>query len=279
MNWATPLEQWWADRVRDLMLKPCNAYIQIRKMHTDLQLQLPAEIFNTGIDMGYSMMGYGNDKSKGTQLKRNYFNEIELAKARDKFKERLEAKGHKKNQSCISAQMGSEKKKGDTQGFCMQTITINYLAKDMKRDGKTSLYIDLYYRTTEFVQKFLADLKFLHNEVIPFILEGIDIPLTGIRFYFSTAYISLMYFPVWYRNESILKNLKDLEEVDYKYWKQVLGAAERLMIAETNYNYQTRRKQHEYFQKHSLLNVPQKELKILHRYITNKRAKVLCEST
>lgn len=272
MSWNTPLEQWWADRARDLMLEPCNAYVQIRKMHTNLKLELPAEIFNTGIDMGYSMMGYGNDKSKGTQLKRNYFNEEELTKAREKFKERIAAKGHKRVQSCISAQMGSEKKKGDTQGFCMQTITINYIAKDLKRDGKPSLYIDLYYRTTEFIQKFLADLKFLHDEVIPFILDGIDIPLTGIRFLFSTAYVSLMYFPVWYRNESMLKQLKQLEKVDPKFWKMCLGAGERLLVVGTNYNYQTRRKQHEYFHKHSVPNISLKELKILNKYITIKRA-------
>lgn len=267
-QWETLLEKFWAEQVQNFSLQPAHAYVQIRKLFTNYGITIPYEVFQTGISMPYSMMGYGNDTAKGKQLQRNYFNEPELRKAREKFKERLASRGKKNSQSCITARMGSEAKREDSQGFCMQTITINYVKDHV--DGER-LTIDLNYRTTELVQKFLADLKFLHEVVVPYLLEDIDIEPVAINCTFSTIYVSLMFFPILLRGIDILGFLKELEVSDPRYHKTVVSAMEKWMNEESNYTYRTRLMQHNFFRRQVADNLSATETKRINSYVKKFR--------
>jgi hypothetical protein len=269
IQFNTPLENFWADKVWELSMTPPDAMVQIRKLFQQLSFSIPGDVFETGIGFGYSGMAYGNDKSKGTQLTRNYFNEEELSAARDQFLFRLNSSGKKNSQSCISARMGNIKKGERSQGFCMQTITINYL-KNHNTKGEV-LTIDMSYRTTELVQKFLADLKFLHEVVIPYITEGVDIPIHSINCHFSTAYLSLMFLPLLYQGRPMLKYLTELEEADPIFWKMVLSGASKLIIPETNYTYKTRLNQHNFFRNKVITKMTKTEISKLTKYIEKKR--------
>lgn len=259
----TPLEKVWVDYTRSLLLSKPDAYVQIRKLFQGKYFEIPWDTFDTGIETTYPYMGYTAEDGKSKQLIRNYLNVEEIEKARTKFISRLEGKGNKSKQSCITVRMGNGSKNKDSQGFCIQCITLNHLVID-KEDN---LIIDIYYRTTEFTQKFFADLKFLHENVFPMLLEDINIKPVKVNFIFSTVYISLMFLPILYQFENPLEILKDLKKADPKYFKWVLKAAEKLMSEDTNYNFRTRLNLHLMFRKLVLPQYSKKLVKDLNSFI------------
>ena len=260
----TPLEEVWKDYCEDLLMAPKpDAYVQIRKLFQNKFLTIPWEVFDSGIALGYPQMGYTGDTGKERQLRRNYLNLEEIEKARTKFIDRLEAKGNKHKQSCITIRMGNGSKGKDSQGFCIQCITLNHLVIDKK----DNLVIDIYYRTTEFTQKFLADLKFMHEVVFPLMLEGIDMKPVKVNFMFSTVYISLMFLPLLYQLSNPVSLLKKLKIQDPKYFRWVIKAFAKLMDEETNYNFRTRLNLHLMFRNLVLPKYTQKVVKQIDAYL------------
>ncbi|MEK0325031.1 MAG: hypothetical protein QQN63_04940, partial [Nitrosopumilus sp.] len=133
-----------------------------------------------------------------------------------------------------------------------------------------NLTLDIYYRTTEFTQKFLADLKFMHEVVFPLILEGIDIKPVKVNFMFSTVYISLMFLPLLYQLHDPLILLKELKDKDPKYFRWVIKAFEKLMSEESNYNFRTRLNLHLMFRNLVFPNYSKKLVKDLNKYIAQE---------
>lgn len=235
----SPLLKWWLMNYMDLLYKPPGAYLQIRKMHQHVVLDIPWKDFKDGCGVDFMAMGYMNNKNKMTQLKRNYMNVEALEKCNEQFRERLAGKGGKSKQTCVSAVLGNREKDKRSKGFCMQTVTINYLA-----DGRFSL--DLHYRTTEFGQKFLADLRFLAEEVFPILLSGVAWQPDMVKFFFSSVYISTQFMPVFYQfiPEQIIQHMECLKEGDPAFYRRSLLALGHLLHEETNYNYVSHRNQH-----------------------------------
>lgn len=239
------LKQFWVDLCCKALVTKPDSYIQIRKMFQHSTESISWGDFQSGKLPSFPEMGYRDNVSKMKQLERNYFNEEELNRVREVFIERLSSSGNKSLQTCVSARMGNQKKDSRSQGFCMQTLTINYLD-----DGKNPrLVIELHYRTTELIQKFLADLVFLRERVIPFIMEGWPEGLEPdeIRFNFSTCYVSLMFMPILLQSVGMSSILTEIHESDPKYYRQVISATSRLMDKECTYNYRTRANMHELF--------------------------------
>ena len=259
----TRLEEWWIDFCREAYMKKPEGYIQIRKLHSFQALVIPGDVWLEGIDLKFSDMGYQNDTSKMKQLVRNYFNEEEIQKANAKFSERFYSSSNKSNQSCISCRMGAKAKRDESQGFCIQTITLNHCGDN--------LYVDLSYRTTEITQKFLADLKFLHEKVIPALTDGIDMPITAVRFHFSTTYVSLMFLPILYQFVDILGFLEELQERDPKYAKQVINGMHRFMQEENTYNYRSRALMHDFFRNRVYKNLFKKEIREIEKFVKSIR--------
>lgn len=233
------LEKYWLNVCVEAYLKEPAGYIQIRKLHSFQSMIIPGKVWKQGIKMKFSDMGYGEKSSKMSQLMRNYYNDDEITKANQKFRDRLSSKGNQSKQSCITAKMGAAAKRDESQGFCIQCVTINYCNE--------KLYIDLYYRTTELTQKFLADLKFLHEKVLPAMLEEVDLEIEAVRFHFSTAYVSLMFLPVVLQHIDVLEFLQELIKRDPKYARQVISAMVRFMKPENTYNYRSRSLMHDFF--------------------------------
>lgn len=252
MSKHTDLEKAWSKDLSILAVKSGKAIVQIRKFFTNLTLSYPWEVFDTGIKLKFSEIGYGNDKSKMTQLKRVYFNEEEIKKANKKLRERLGSGNNREVQSCVTARMGAAEKDARGQGYCMQTITVSFF-KNTHQNGRNTgdycLHIDLNYRVTELTQKFLADLKFLHEVVIPALLDGIDIEPTQVNFYFSQAYFSIMYLPILYLFVNPAELVRDMEKSDPMFYRMSLGALGRLMEEKSTYNYRTRANMHSFFRK------------------------------
>lgn len=240
MRELTPLEMVWRDWNLSHMMNELDGYCQVRKMGQHVSLTIPWEIFETGINIKYSDMMYANETSKVKQLTRNYFNEPELVRMRDLFLERMASPGGKSHQSSISAKLGAEVKKKSSMGFCMQTITMNYL-----KDGCFS--IDMNYRSTETVVKFLADLKYLHEILFPFILEGSPVKPDKVHFTFSVCYFSIEFLGMFFQFADAIETMEELEQRDPKYFRRCSAIMNSHMDPDLTSTYQTRQKVHNLF--------------------------------
>ena len=262
----TDLESWWADWNYSLLMGKQDAYCQIRKMYQHQRVEVSWEVFQTGIDTLYTEMGYANEASKEKQLTRNYFNEEELTDMRDLFILRMNSSGGKGDQSSISAKLGAIKKKNSSMGFCMQTITMNHL-----KGGCFSL--DMRYRSTETMVKFLADLKYLHEVLFPFILEDCPVQPDKVTFDFSVVYYSLEFMPLFFQFFDIENTLRILKNEDPKYFRRFLSMMVTHLDKDMVSGYQTRNKMHKVFWTHVVPHLDKGELKKINKYVKAERAK------
>lgn len=258
------LQNRWSSFVRELALGEPTAYVQIRKMYRDVRLDIPWEEWD-GIDVGFDCMGYSPGPAKMKQLIRNYFHEPTLVMARDKFISRFS-----KTQTCITARFGNQEKAEKSMGFCMQSITFNYFKRP--EDGHPKFVLELNYRATEVIQKFLADLRFLDEVVFPLILEGIPIKPDVVVFKFSTLYVSTMYLPIIFQFLPVSKFLGEIKSHDPKWYSRSVKRSTRLLLEpECNYNFQTSQKMHKVFRDFVSPTLKRREVKRIQEILDDIR--------
>lgn len=233
----TALVTAWSNFLLKLCTEKPAAYVQIRKMFNNEVWEVPYGTFETGINLPATTVAYASWVSKFGQLDRNYLNLEEFHKLRDKFIGRMS-----KEQTCLTARFGNQEKKKESMGFCMQTISLNFLRKPT--DGTPKFVVEVYYRSTETGQKFLADLKYLQERVLPIILEGVTIKPDLIRFRFCTLYMSSMFLPILFQVRDPVEIVKAIQEHDpHWYDRTVSQALGRWLQDENPYNWQTQAKQ------------------------------------
>lgn len=255
----TKLELKWGRFIEDLCCAQPDAYVQIRKIFRDLTWEVPFDQWD-GISLKPENMGYAKGPSKMNQLRRNYLCVEELEKARDSLISRA-----KKQQSSITARFGNQEKDSRSQGFCMQTITLSHI--DKPEPGKPRFVVELYYRSTEVGQKFLADLMFLDQVVFPILLKGLDEPCL-IRFKFSTLYLSSMFLPIIFQVMPPLDLLRTIKAHDSKWFTRCARiAVEKWMKEDCGYNYRTRVKMHELFRKYVYPMIPPADRKEINKLV------------
>src|SRR6185369_17131685 len=124
----------------------------VRKIVSDVAFQIPWDaLVNTKLsyaDLHYTL-------AKRRQLARNYWDQEEVDAAREK----LVAREGKKDHTSVSIQLRGQKKDSRSQGYCMQNLVISM--------SRTALEVDVYYRSTELIQKFAADLVFFSEQLPP----------------------------------------------------------------------------------------------------------------
>lgn len=233
----TALVQAWSDFLMRLCTEKPAAYVQIRKMFNNEVWEVPYETFDTGINLSASTVAYASWVSKFGQLDRNYLNLEEFQKLREKFKGRMA-----KEQTCLTARFGNQEKKKESMGFCMQTLSLNYLRKPT--EGTPKFVIEVYYRSTETGQKFLADLKYLQERILPIVLDGIPIKPDLIRFRFCTLYMSSMFLPILFQVRDPVEVVKAVQESDPHWYDRTVSQALGRWLQDDNpYNWQTQAKQ------------------------------------
>lgn len=253
----TKMEQSWVDFIVYLSGKKPTAYVQIRKMFRNEMLIIPFKDFD-GTNLQVQNLGYAEGKTKMNQLVRNYLNEDELIRIREAFKER-----EGKSQTCLTARFGALEKRKDSMGFCMQTITLNYFHKP--EPGNPRFTVEIYYRSTEIVQKFFADLMFLEQIVFPILLDGLPEP-DEIRFNFSNIYLSSMFLPVFMQVVDLPEYLEYLKESDQRWFSRtVSGYVNKCINPDCIYNYQTMAKMWRIFQTYVLPNLSRQQLRKIKR--------------
>jgi hypothetical protein len=203
------LESYWWSLIRDTLLSQDISFISSagRIFTRNTHLVVPGSVWEKGLSLTVNDLGYQGLKGKMNQLKRVYYNPEGIQAAREKLEDRIQKK--RDFTSVVVPTFGS-KKDSRSQGYCMNSIVVTYIPKDPR--GETKLYVDIFYRITELIQKFGADLLFLHSIVIPEIIPTDLGPITEVRFSFANCYVSPLFIPVIYYFVDPTTLLEVLEE-------------------------------------------------------------------
>lgn len=213
-----------------------------RKYSNGISFSIPGEDWDEPLKFNVSDLGYQGQSTKMSQLTRVYFNGEEIKKARAKLSDRVDKD---MDFTSIAIPMKGGDKKKDSQGHCILSCIVNHMPKNNQTD------ITFVYRATEVIQKFGADLIFLHDIVLPkLLLPGMKI--NRVNFIFNTAFFSPLFIPVLYKYFSPLEILQSIYDYSLNNKEMnVFKAVARdviLPMIETDpehYNYRTRRIMHQ----------------------------------
>lgn len=177
------LRDQWVEYCVGLSAQPADFYSGCRKI-----LRGQAMIYNS-LDESLTLADAGFTSHKMRYLMRAYMHEESLRVAVDLWgRRRLQDKYGSVGVTCYNHFIKSEKtsKRGSVMGPCIQSFTVTYL-------NKRQYAVDVFYRTTELLKKFPADLVFLRDELlVPFDFSGME--LTEVKCWFANVTIHPMYF-------------------------------------------------------------------------------------
>lgn len=249
------IEQW-VDLVWEVAAAPTLALSGVRKISGDIKFSMLWSELENSDGLRFEDICY--TKAKLRQLERNYWNQAEV----DAAFEKLNARKFKDHTS-VSIQMRGQEKDSRSQGFCMQNLVIT-ATRDV-------VMVDVYYRSTEVLQKFLADLIFFNHKLVPLFKEFGRDP-AKIRFKFANVYLSAVFMPIFLRYESDgLAFFQHLERTDPKFYRTCGLATRRFFNPSHNYKYRTRVKQFEYWKAH----VDEAHHRELHKLLASLKGEVV----
>lgn len=211
----------WKDFVTQLIIDEPTCYASSRKIHTNKSIEIPwCEFTRILPTIDLQAFGYAGWPAKEKQLDRNYFNEPELSKLNTIMRKRSG-----KGQSCVTARFGGPVAKGeDSMGYCMQTISLNYINKDTT--GSPCRVIEVHWRATEILKKFVADMIYLQEKVFPMVLDGIPEP-TAVRFHFQTIDVNPLYVNIMVQHLNLKKIYNGVK--DRRWGPMIRDHVERLL--------------------------------------------------
>jgi hypothetical protein len=176
-------------------------------------------------DLGYKPV-------KVTRLMNVYYNKDEVAKAKAKLKQRI----GEEHSSVSILTRNMEKTHPITQGWCIQNVVISQRWKS-KQCITTA---DVFYRSTEAIMKFGADITLLHN-----IFDALEVKPTPVRFYFANLYVSAVFFPLLFRHTDGVKFFEHIRRHDKQFWWLATKAVSRYLDPVNRYTYRAQVKQRE----------------------------------
>ena len=239
----TNIRDHWIRLITELALNP-NPDRMISsgiKYFTDITFEIPGEDWIEGFPITLGELAYEGRSTKISQLSRNYLNKGEIKVARDKLIERAKKKS---GYTSVAISMRGEDKDSRSQGHCILNMVISNNPKNYTT-GKPELTITLYYRSTEVIKKFGADLIFLHDVVIPQILvEPYFLPqdISKIRFCFSNIYFSPLFLPIMVPQMDVLSLLVEVSETQpYEALRGCYNSLMNLTVNPEDYSYRSRR--------------------------------------
>lgn len=256
---SSPLLGAWLDCLAGLGRSEPELHVAIRKMFRNVEWTITGEVWETGIPADWTQMGYAG-ASKLRQLERVYLEEQAAGKLNTVLRERIRKSldqtsvsmqvenDYEWDDHSASVRMGHGSKHHHSQGYCMQSIVVSQYQKKSKSNRNQRIYINVYYRSTEITQKFLADLKFLHERVFPLILEGVEGRVAEVTFYFANLYLSCLFHPIIYQWVSPSEWCEILS-VEPVFHRKTVQALRKLLPEKHNYSFQTQAKMQDFFRK------------------------------
>lgn len=184
MDATMSLKQEWLDYCVGFCAEPADLYSGCRKI-----LRGRTMIFQT-LDDSLQLADCGFTSHKMRYLMRAYMHEESLrVAAKDLWvRRRKQDKYGSVGVTCYNHFIKSEKTslRGSVMGPCIQSVVVTYL-------DKRHYAVDVFYRTTELLKKFPADLVFLRDVILPeFDFSGMT--LDAVTCHFANVTIHPMYF-------------------------------------------------------------------------------------
>lgn len=174
----------------------------------------------------------GFTKSKMTMLRKNYLHAESKAVAVELWtKRRGQAKYGSVGFTCYAhfVKGGSidakRSKRASVFGPCIQSVTLTWVSK-------TELDVDIFYRTTEWLKKFPADLVFLRDELLAgFDLKGMKV--RKVNCHFANITIHPMYFvTVLPHIEDPIRELERIKKADKYFYDWLIKWSARYICDE-----------------------------------------------
>jgi len=241
----------WRQLVWHAAASPTLCISGVRKIASDIHFPILWEDLMKR-DVAFEDICY--TKAKLRQLERNYWNEEGFKAAFTKLKDR-----RNKDHTSVSIQLQGAEKDSRSQGYCMQNMVIT--------QTKEIVLVDVYYRSTEVLQKFLADM-ILFNLKLPEYFQDLGRTPYMVRFHFANMYLSAVFMPILMRYEpDPLGFFKHLQQGDPKFFR-TCGLSTRVFFRTShNYTYRTRVKMWDYWKAY----VEPARVKSLENYLNKLR--------
>lgn len=213
----------WKRLVYDLAASPTLCISGVRKIVANVTWSIStADLYACKVE--FEDLSY--KQAKFRQLVRNYWDEESIAAAMQKVADR-----HDMPHTSVAFQLKNGEKDVRSQGYCMQNLVMTTTPKTCE--------VDIFYRSTEVLQKFLADLIFF-KKMFPAMFAIAGREPTIIRFHFANAYLSAMFLPILFRfdttPEEFFKNLAK----DAKFNRTCRSATSKFFQPSHSYTYQKR---------------------------------------
>lgn len=194
----------WLNTCFELSQEPADFYSGARKILRNRHFSIKR------IRDDLTMADAGYARQKMTMLTKNYLHEESKAVAIDLWEKRL---GQRKYGSVSFTTFNhfvkggsvdaKRSKRASVFGPCIQSVSLTWVNTDR-------VEVDVFYRTTELLKKFPADLVFIRDVL----LDGFrfdETPLRAINFHFANVTVHPMY---WVTIAPLLKDpMRELEEI------------------------------------------------------------------
>ena len=283
LNTNTPitLKDAWIDLIYATAFAPTSS-IQFAgvKYLRDFNFTMPGYVFHhnsENIDLQKDIFYTGPDH-KVQALKRIYYDQTSI----DKANELLNSRTSKEFTSVTVATTTGKKNTKGTQGHCIIGIVVSQNnTTTFKRNSPLSvppLRVSIFYRSTEVIKKFAADLHFLHSTLLPDILGPLLPSLTEVTFHFANLAFSPVFFTIMldkFHNHTLTKQnvyshsltsfLNILKITSRVTYEECIDDLRRMIVRPLGaYGYKTRNLMHhkswEIYNKYPFLLVEVKEL-------------------
>lgn len=213
----------------------------MRKIVQDVHWEVPYSALKSGTGITSGDMGYAESDKKTDQLLRNYFNQEAAEAVREKLHERMKSR---RAHTSVALSMHGKAKDSRSQGHCIQTMVFTHAV----RRKEEILEVDIFYRSTEVVKKFLADLNFL-PKVIEAACPKPD-EIGKVKFHFCNVFLSALFLPIFLEYEQEWTDYFDVMfDNDRRFWNTCVPAISRFFYDKHNYTYRERVKIYELIHK------------------------------
>lgn len=215
----------WLDYCLELARTPADFYAGGRKILTNRTL-----VFED-VDDSLTLKDAGYTKAKLGHLTRNYLHQESKDVAIQLWDKRLkQAKYGSVGFTCYAhfVKGGSidakRSKRASVFGPCIQSVTLTWIARD-------KVTVDVFYRTTEVLKKFPADLVFIREVLLAgFNLDGMKVRLVC---HFANITVHPMYFATILPEISAWKvELEGIREADKYYYDWLVKWTARYICEE-----------------------------------------------
>ncbi len=208
----TTLEDW-IELCWQMGATPKHATAGSRKILRGIQRRMP--MIDDSVQLQHS--GYEPKGVKLKQLVHFYRNEDSLSRAVEDWKERLASKRY----GSVGVTTHGAMKGGFTkQGHCIQSMTVTLIQST--RGKPMHAEVDVFYRTTEVVKKFGADLVFLRDHMISeFDFTGCSVE--SVNFHFANLSAHPMFYAILaIVDKNWIDNVRKLEKTDPQFHRSVM---------------------------------------------------------